>query len=620
MSQWVLGADMEEWVGMKWHNYIVGKSRKHFPASKVNLAEFKNHLSIFFRALGGEKSLTIESTSAIRHGAYQGFLQKISATGQKAELAHFGHECIYLPTQLAYFENKQLNKDLYIWLTAIASIDKNNGKQHWIIQNQINTQTILKQWPGLKAKYKQIVEAHIAQRLPVDKLPIDLHATETLIVKTLRDPWHEIKLIPRSRFTPQPVIMWLYQFSNKAFKKDSKSDNTDSQNQSKAHSSENKFKKKYKSEQVEADESEGGLMSFRLESYFSWSEFINLDRSPDDSEEEDAARIVDDLDHLSMTTGETSNKIKIDLDFPSAEYDDVILASDILLPEWDYKKQELQKDHCALFLMQSKHEKNTQFPVELKWQAAKLRRQFEALRPQRQWFNKQTDGDEIDINSYISFSTDRLIGHSTTDPRLYRQLRNSYRDLSCLLLADLSLSTDAHVNNDKKVIDVIRESLFLFAESLNASGDKFALAGFSSKRRNHIRYYPIKDFGQSYDNHIIDLINAIEPGYFTRMGAAIRFASNDLNRQKSEQKLLLILTDGKPNDLDKYESRYGIEDTKEAVLEAKKLGLEPFCISIDQYASDYLPYIFGSNSFIHLKNADELPKKLPQLYMRLTNS
>ena len=152
----------------------------------------------------------------------------------------------------------------------------------------------------------------------------------------------------------------------------------------------------------------------------------------------------------------------------------------------------------------------------------------------------------------------------------------------------------------------------------NATGDNFSLAGFSSKRRNHIRYYPIKNFNQNYDGHVIDLINAIKPGYFTRMGAAIRYASCELAKQKSTQKLLLILTDGKPNDLDKYESRYGIEDTKMAILEAKKMGLEPFCISIDQYASDYLPYIFGSNCYIHLKNAHELPKKLPHLYLRLT--
>jgi nitric oxide reductase NorD protein len=270
--------------------------------------------------------------------------------------------------------------------------------------------------------------------------------------------------------------------------------------------------------------------------------------------------------------------------------------------------------------MQAKHENDNKLPTDIKWQAAKLRRQFDALRPQRQWFNNQSDGAEIDINSYIAFNTDRLIGHSTTDPRLYRQLRNSYRDLSTLLLADLSLSTDAYATNDKKVIDIIRESLFLFAESLNASDDKFALSGFSSKRRNHVRYYPIKDFNDKYDEKTISLINAIKPGYFTRMGTAIRYAAQDLAKQKSEQKLLLILTDGKPNDLDKYESRYGIEDTKHAILEAKQLGLEPFCISIDQYESDYLPYIFGSSSYVHIKRAEELPKKLPLLYLRLTGS
>lgn len=607
---------MEEWVGLKWHKYIIAKTRKYFPDAKVKLIDLKNYLSIFFRAMGGEKSLTINTTTAIRHGAYQGFLQIIAGTGKRTELAHFGSEQLYLPAELACFPSEQLNQDLYIWLTAIASIDKNNTQQHWIIQNQINTQNILTNWPGLKAKYTAIAEAHIAQRLPLDKLPLDLHALETLIVQTLRNPQDKIKQLPDSRYQPQPVILWLYQYQGPKCigKKSSGSDNSAAS----SATSNGKFKKKYKAEQVELEKQQGGLLSFRLEGLFSWSEFINLDRSSDDSKDDDAISTADDLDKLTMTTGETSNKIKIDLDFPSEEYDDVVLASDILLPEWDFKTQTMQANHCALFLMKSKHENNTQVSNEIKCQALKLRRQFEMLRPQRQWFNNQTDGDEIDINSYISFSTDRLNGYSTTEPHLYRQLRNSYRDLSCLLLADLSLSTDAHINDEKKVIDVIRESLFLFAESLNALGDKFAFAGFSSKRRNHIRYYPIKDFSQSYDDSIKALINAIKPGYFTRMGAAIRYATQDLAQQKTEQKLLLILTDGKPNDLDKYESRYGIEDTKRAILEAKQLGLEPFCISIDQYSSDYLPYIFGSQSFIHLKNAAELPKKLPLLYLRLT--
>ena len=607
---------MEEWVGEKWHNYIVDKSTKTHPNAKVKLEDYKRHLTIFFRAMGGDKSFTIENTSAIKHGGYQRFLQKIAGLGDKTELAHFGSEQLYLPEQISYFSDKNLNKDLYIWLTAIASIRVEQSADYWIIRNQKLTQTILTSWQGLQTKYDSIVKAHIANRLPLDKLPLDLHATETTILESLRHPFKEISSIPRSRFIPQPVVLWMYQAPK--LRRKAKQNSNDELPSNTASKGNNSYKKKHKAEQIDNNEKKGGLMTFRLESMFSWTEFVNLDRSSDDSKDDDAMRTAEDLDHISITTGETSHKIRLDLDFPSAEYDDVVIQGDILLPEWDYKKKLLQKDHCCLFLMKTKHNKNNHLPQELKWQAAKLRRQFDTIRPQRQWFNHQSDGDELDINSYIAFNTDRLIGHRTTDPKLYRKLHNSYRDLSCLLLADLSLSTDSYANNDKKIIDIIRESVFLFAESLNASGDKFALAGFSSKRRNHIRYYPIKKFSQNYNDETIALINAIKPGYFTRMGAAIRYAAKDLVKQKSTQKLLLILTDGKPNDLDKYESRYGIEDTKHAILEAKQLGVEPFCISIDQYSSDYLPYIFGSQSFIHIKRVEELPKKLPLLYLHLT--
>jgi nitric oxide reductase NorD protein len=102
------------------------------------------------------------------------------------------------------------------------------------------------------------------------------------------------------------------------------------------------------------------------------------------------------------------------------------------------------------------------------------------------------------------------------------------------------------------------------------------------------------------------------------MGTAIRHASHLLENETSRQKLLLIITDGKPNDLDKYEGRYGIEDTRQAILEAEIKGLQPFCVTIDERAEDYLPYLFGKNAYILVKNIQELPTKLPLLYLRLT--
>ncbi len=260
-----------------------------------------------------------------------------------------------------------------------------------------------------------------------------------------------------------------------------------------------------------------------------------------------------------------------------------------------------------------------ELPARLTTQAHKIRRQFESLRPQRHWLNRQNEGSELDLENYINFLTDRKHGHVNSDTPVYRDIRNLSRDLSCLLLADLSLSTDAHINNESRVIDVIRDSLYLFSEALNATGDRFALHGFSTRNRNHIRFYNIKGFNDSYNNEIKGHIDAIRPGYYTRMGAAIRHATDLLSKEASAQKLLLILTDGKPNDLDKYEGRYGIEDTRMAVLEAEKLGLRPFCVTIDEKAEDYLPYIFGSRSYVLIHNAEELPRKLPLLYLRLTN-
>ena len=142
--------------------------------------------------------------------------------------------------------------------------------------------------------------------------------------------------------------------------------------------------------------------------------------------------------------------------------------------------------------------------------------------------------------------------------------------------------------------------------------------GFSSRQRNHVRFHTLKTFDEPCNDAVRGRIQAIKPGYYTRMGAAIRHATALLEKEVPSQKLLLILTDGKPNDLDKYEGRYGIEDTRRAVQEALERGLRPFCVTIDEKAGDYLPYLFGSSSYVLVRNAGELPVKLPLLYAQIT--
>ncbi|MNE50894.1 von Willebrand factor type A domain protein [compost metagenome] len=180
------------------------------------------------------------------------------------------------------------------------------------------------------------------------------------------------------------------------------------------------------------------------------------------------------------------------------------------------------------------------------------------------------------------------------------------------------MSTDAHLNDEHRVIEVIRDSLLLFGETLSTLGDDFALYGFSSLRRQQVRLQELKTFTQRYDDSTRGKIQGLTPGYYTRMGAAIRQATRLLGSSKRRRKLLLLLTDGKPNDLDLYEGRYGVEDTREAVREARRQGLIPFCITIDRKAADYLPYMFGSNGYSLIRQPEQLPLRLPQLYRQLT--
>jgi nitric oxide reductase NorD protein len=241
------------------------------------------------------------------------------------------------------------------------------------------------------------------------------------------------------------------------------------------------------------------------------------------------------------------------------------------------------------------------------------------LRTDRQWKRQQPQGSEVDLQAWLDFHVERQQG-ACAERGLFLEQRHTHRDLACLLLADLSMSTDAHVNDEQKVIDVIRDSLLLFGESLAGAGDRFALYGFSSLRRHQVRLQVLKTFQQAYDDRTRGAIQGLKPGYYTRMGAAIRQATQLLGACPQRRKLLLLITDGKPNDLDLYEGRYGVEDTRQAVVEARRQGLIPFCITIDKQAGDYLPYMFGAHGFTLIHRPEQLPQRLPQLYRQLTEA
>ncbi|TWX54095.1 nitric oxide reductase activation protein NorD [Colwellia hornerae] len=613
---------MEEWVGGIWHKYITRKASTEYEQAKVCFSEVSKSVGMVFRALGGDVVKRIEAASSRDYLVRRTFLQKVSGENQQVSLAWQDPESLRLPESLAVFPSTELNRDLYIWLAVLAA--HHSGRfQHWAIDNQQLVVDILKRFPALTPRYQRLAQAFIASRPSLKKLPEQEQIMEQAIVQAIIDPG-SVNLFPTVNYAPKAVFLWLYPSAHvDPLSLPDYQDITDDENQAQENKKSTKSKiSRKKADREQAAESNDGMMIFRLESLFSWSEFSKLDRGSDDTDEdeEDLLRTAEDLDNitLSQQQDQKSANIKIDLDLPSASEDDIPLGTGISLPEWNYRTQQLEADRCLLQPMLPKNYTPQPLPIKLQKTAKAIQAQFEQLTSVRYWLKAQPQGEELDLSAWLDFHVESKIA-PTQEKGLYQSFRGNNRDISSLLLADLSMSTDAYLDDDNRVIDVVRDSMLLFGEALHSVGDNFAMYGFSSVRRSNVRLTMLKNFNEPYNDEIRGRVQSIRPGFYTRMGAAIRQATKVLQEQRSTQKLLLILTDGKPNDIDHYEGRFGIEDTHQAIAEANRLGIKPFCITIDQEAEDYLPYLFGRDGFTVILRPAQLPIRLPQLYHQLTS-
>jgi nitric oxide reductase activation protein len=193
------------------------------------------------------------------------------------------------------------------------------------------------------------------------------------------------------------------------------------------------------------------------------------------------------------------------------------------------------------------------------------------------------------------------------------------REIAVTLLADMSTSIMQHLpEGGGRLVDRVRAGVLLFAESMEEVGDNYSIAGFCSKYRDNVTYYTIKDFAQPLSEDVRGQIGGMSGRLATRMGAAIRHATACFERVESRRRLLLILSDGRPEDYDDGgDRRYLHEDTRMAVKEAVAKGVHPFCITVDTMANQYLPQIFGRGHYLVLDHINSLPNKLPEIYLRL---
>jgi nitric oxide reductase NorD protein len=239
----------------------------------------------------------------------------------------------------------------------------------------------------------------------------------------------------------------------------------------------------------------------------------------------------------------------------------------------------------------------------------RVRRRFEALRSRRSVQYGQAEGEEVDLQAFVAAYGDRKARLPRAD-RLYVAYRPARRDFALLLLTDVSGSTEAWCGGTHRIIDLEKEALVVVATALQALRVRFAIQSFSGYGPREVRVGELKRFEEPFDREAAHRIAALEPDEFTRVGAALRHATATLRREPAHRRLLLLLSDGKPNDCDRYEGRYGFEDARQALAEARLQGVAPFCVTVDHHASQHLAALFGPGNYSVVSTPQQLASAL----------
>ena len=292
-------------------------------------------------------------------------------------------------------------------------------------------------------------------------------------------------------------------------------------------------------------------------------------------------------------------------------------------PEWDYLSSSFKPDWVSLY--ESIHPSGKAKDIDdildkHKALAKRLKQILDLLKPQnyvRQRY--QEEGSELDLDVAIRSVIDYKCG-AQPDPRINLSHKHDGRDIAVMILIDLSASiNDVPDGAEQSILQLSQEAVSLLAWTIEQLGDKYAIAGFHSDTRHNVRYYHIKGYSEKFDDTVKSRLAAMQAGFSTRMGASIRHASHYLETQKADKKIMLILTDGEPSDIDVEDEQYLIRDTKKAVDEISSKGMYSYCISLDKKADEYIGDIFGAGGYTVIDNIEKLPEKLPLLFTSLTS-
>ncbi|MCK4739322.1 MAG: VWA domain-containing protein [Deltaproteobacteria bacterium] len=592
-------------------------------------------------------------------------------------------ENIYLPVTLVDMgskaEQKKLARLMVFFLSAHLKYDslvppvKNKTEFtsdkllsdiYWMIENMRVGVLLRKEYPGIFKDWQPLVTRLLYRRAEGARLRPPERRMEELLKSILRSfpfnpftstspeesliearlvkrKWGEaglelkkyrgmIPFTPWGRVIPERIGSLEYLASDQSSNKKNATPEDDSSDTGDKEKADKEEKSRYltKHEDFDEDENEEALALNIYDKILSWASFTNVNRPLDDDPEEDNKKRADDMEELNMAEVEKTTNAYFEADL---EADKILVNEKEEIPsfdrkrftynEWDYKANKYLRDYSIL-TEDTMHTGKAGVVAEILTRRASLikeiKRKFEALTPSQRFVKRQLDGDNLDIDAVVEMVVDRLSG-KTPDDRLYITQKRMEKDISTLFLVDMSMSTDSWVG-EKRIIDHEKEALVVLCEAMKKLKDRYAVYGFSGKSRKNVKVFHIKKFEENYSEVVGERLGALMPYHYTRMGPAIRHATGILKKEGSKSRLLFILSDGKPNDVDTYEGRYGIEDTRMAIKEAEREGITPFCLTVDLKAEEYLPRLFGKGNFVVSSSVEKLARSLPELYARIAGS
>ncbi|MGE5515137.1 MAG: nitric oxide reductase activation protein NorD [Bacteroidota bacterium] len=622
--------ELEEKVGRFWHRLVGDKhSWPRHPEAAVSLDQVRGQLAVFFRGLGGDKGVAIMSASLRTSTHRLSWKQRVGMEDERLVVAARDEVSLSLPDHLDHFPDAALNRDLYFWLAAFFAALEPAGAPEadplradlaYLARARRATAAVLDAFPGMVARHRALCAAlrELRPQRPLSGVEARVEAMVVALLGGPAAPDVAPDTVAPVTYKPfLPVPLWGEALHRPPEARPTEEEMSEAGAKKEEQDSEDKRRRAERKHQDNADRKDPLILN-RFEKILSFADMVNVNRGADDPDEEEAKKAAEEMDKIVISSHgkKAATKLKFDLDLPPEATDPTRLKGTHLYPEWDHRAACYHKDHCQVLVGTAPEEGESWVPDEqAKRRIRQVKRQFEALRTKALILRGQVDGAELDTEAVVRARSDLAASGQCSD-RVYMQRRPMERDLAVAVLVDSSLSTDAWIEN-RRVLDVEKEALAVFAHGLAACGDPFAIYGFTSRKRAWVKVDTLKDFDEKLGDTVMRRIGAMKPGYYTRIGAAIRHASKELEERPNRHRLLLVITDGKPNDVDHYEGRYGIEDTRKAIQEARAKGLAVFGVTIDKKAQTYFPHLFGRGSYAIVHHLAQLSAALPRIYRHL---